>query len=144
MITFEINQQTGKTVPKKLWQDLLKKITKVLKIKKNSDISIALVDGRTIKRLNKIYRGKDKVTDVLSFAEKDSIDKNFNSKAKNYLGEVIICYPQAVKQAKANNKSLKNELEWLLVHGVLHLSGYSHKSAKEEKIMAGLEKEILD
>jgi len=88
---------------------------RVLKIVKLEDLSIVLVGEGRIKALNKKYRGKNKVTDVLSF---------------DY-GEVFICIPQAKKQAKKLNHSFKEELDFLLIHGILHIAGYNHKQQKE-------------
>ncbi len=142
MISFAVNQQVGKKIPKVFWQNLLKKIEKILKLKRKTEISIALVDSKTIKNLNRIYRGKNQVTDVLSFSELDSKEGKRGALA-NYLGEVIICYPQMVKQAKNNAKTIKQELALLLVHGVLHLFGHDHKKATESQIMRDLAAKIL-
>ena len=107
----------------------LKKLT----IKKN--VSIVLVKDKKIQELNKIYRKKNKVTDVLSFGDWDD---------KNFLGEVIICLPQAQRQAKKYGTLLKQELTRLLVQGILHLAGLDHeKSKQEEKKMFKLQEEML-
>lgn len=143
MISFEINQQTGKKVAKTLWSTALKKIIKTLNFKKSGQLSLALVDSRAIKQLNKIYRQQDKVTDVLSFSEINSKKFGPRSTTKNYLGEVIICYPQAIKQAKERKIKLENELELLFIHGVLHLFGYDHEKSKEAEVMRRLERKIL-
>ena len=142
MISFEINQQSGKNISEKLLQKWLKKIENVLKIKKNTDISIGIVGDGAIKKLNKDYRSKDKVTDVLSFSENDSKVKT--PMINNYLGEIIICYPQAVRQAKKIGHPVNKEIELLLIHGFLHLLGHDHEKTKETKIMRDLEQRILD
>jgi len=98
-------------------------------------ISLALVSKKEIKKLNKLYRNKDYVTDVLSF----SLD------TKEILGEVVICLDQAKKQAKEKKKSLKSELKLLTIHGILHLLGYNHEvSLKEKYKQEKKEKEILN
>ena len=114
-----------------------------MKLKNSGLISLALVGEPAMKKLNKAYRGKDSVTDVLSFAERDIKNPLKNKPTDRYWGEVIICYPQAVKQARQNKKLVKKELEWLLVHGVLHLLGHDHYQPKETKLMRGLEKRIV-
>ena len=113
------------------WLPSLEKILKSkFKIKKS--ISIALVTKAEIKKFNKVYRGKDKITDVLSF----NIDSNL------ILGEVVICLEQAKVQAK---HSLKEELKMLTVHGILHLLGYNHeKNATEAKKQIKAEQDILN
>ena len=88
---------------------------KRFKIKK--EISIAILSSAEIKKLNKIYRQKNKVTDVLSF----------NLDDEQILGEIVICLDQAKKQAKEKKTSLQAELKLLVVHGTLHLLGYDHE-----------------
>ena len=115
------------------WLPNLEKILKK-KIKLNKTVSIALLANQEIKELNKVYRHKNKITDVLSF----------NLDTKDILGEVLICYQQAKIQAKANNHSPKRELQTLTIHGLLHLSGYDHeRSLAEQKKQEKLEQEIL-
>lgn len=143
MIVFEVNQKVGRTIPKTFWQKVFKKASKVLKIRKSLKVSIALVGEKEIKNLNRIYRGKNSVTDVLSFAETKDDFKSISAVAKNYIGEIIICYPRALKQAKENKQSLKQELSLLLVHGLLHLLGYHHQTKKERKVRQAIENKII-
>jgi len=111
-----------------------KKINLDLK-KLNKYISLALVSKKEIKKLNKLYRNNDYVTDVLSF----------NLDTKEMLGEIVICLDQAKKQAKEKKKSLKSELKLLTIHGILHLLGYNHEvSLKEKYKQEKKEKEILN
>ncbi len=149
MISFAVNQQAGKKIPLPLWRQWLGKIEKNLKSsrlmfklgKNRLEISIALVDDAAIKKLNQRYRGKKGITDVLSFGEIDSPIK-LNLEKPNYLGEIIICYPQAARQARAAKHSVSKELELLLVHGFLHLLGYDHEKPKETKVMRQLERRV--
>ncbi|OGY55276.1 MAG: rRNA maturation RNase YbeY [Candidatus Buchananbacteria bacterium RIFCSPLOWO2_01_FULL_46_12] len=143
MIDFELNQQIGPRLPKSFWRSIFKKMQKVLRLKNSGLISLALVGGPAMKKLNKAYRGKDSVTDVLSFAEQDIKNPLKNKPTGRYWGEVIICYSQDVKQARQNKKPVKEELEWLLVHGVLHILGHDHYKPKETKLMRYLEKRII-
>lgn len=116
------------------WLSLLEKIIKSdYKLKKQ--ISIALVSEQEIKDLNRVYRKKNKVTDVLSF----------NMDSDEMLGEVLICLTQARRQAKAKKNTYQAELQLLTVHGILHLLGYDHeKSLKEEKRQNLAEQSILE
>jgi len=141
MIIFEVNQQAGKKIPLKLWRQWLIKIEKALKLKNKPEVSIAVVGDQAVKKLNRIYRAKNQVTDVLSFGEADSSVK-VELSTKNYLGEIVICYPQAARQAKKFGHSVNQELELLLIHGFLHLLGYDHEKIKESKVMRKLESEI--
>ena len=143
MISFELNQLTGQTVSTRDVKKWLSKVDQVLKLKKDLGISIAIVGLVAMKKLNHTYRGRDKVTDVLSFGEMDGmVEKHFTP--KNYLGEVVICYPQAVKQAKTAKHSVQKEIQTLLVHGTMHLLGYDHEVDSEAQVMEALEKKMLE
>lgn len=102
----------------------LKKLEKIIakKFKLKQAISLALVSEQEIKDLNRVYRHKNKVTDVLSF--------NIDSAA--ILGEVVICLAVAKKQAENNKKSLSSELKLLTTHGILHLLGFDHEKSEVE------------
>ncbi len=142
MVSFAVNQQSGKKIPWRFWYRRLKKIQQTLKLKDSWEISLALVGDSVMKKLNRIYRGENRVTDVLSFSERDSQTK-FGSPNHRYLGEIIICYPQAKRQAKQFNHSLNQELEMLLIHGFLHLLGHDHQKVEEALVMRQLENKIL-
>ncbi|MFA6254985.1 MAG: rRNA maturation RNase YbeY [Patescibacteria group bacterium] len=142
MISFAVNQQSGKKIPLRFWRLRLKKIKQTLKSSDHWEISLALVGEGAMKKLNRIYRGENRVTDVLSFSEKDSRTK-FGVSSSRYLGEIIICYPQAKRQAKKFGHSVNQELEMLLIHGFLHLLGYDHQKARDRAKMQRLERKIL-
>ncbi|PWB38452.1 MAG: rRNA maturation RNase YbeY [Parcubacteria group bacterium] len=115
------------------WLASLEKILRH-KYKINKNISLALVSPARMQELNRVYRGYNKVTDVLSFyMESDLI-----------LGEVIICLSQAKKQARERRANFGSELKLLTVHGILHLLGYDHeKNAVEAGRQSRQEKMIL-
>jgi len=141
MVEFFVNQQAGLKISRPAWQKWLEKIEKKVKLPKKSEVSIAVVPNSEIKKLNRIYLGRNEVTDVLSFAE---IDSHEGLASGNYLGEIIICQPRAERQAKAAGHSVKKEIELLLVHGFLHLLGYDHEKPGEAKVMRELEAEIVN
>lgn len=94
---------------------------------KNVSVSVALVAPAEIKRLNKIYRQKNSVTDILSFAEYKSraaLEK-VGDKAI-FLGELILCYNDIKEYARKNKEDVKQELAKVVSHGLLHLLGFSH------------------
>lgn len=145
MIRFEVNQQAGKKIPLAAWKKWLKNIEKTLKIKKNVEISLALVSSQAIKELNRRYRRRNRETDVLSFAEEKSgpAAQALGGGQAGYLGEIIICYPRAARQAKAAGWRAEKEIEMLLVHGFLHLLGHDHERMKEAEKMERLQQRIL-
>ena len=128
----EINNKTKTKIDIKLVKKITEKFFDYYNIK-NKDVSIAFVGDKVIKQLNYKYRGKNKLTDVLSF--KDDEDE---------LGEIIIDYAQIKRQALKFSKSVKDELIFILVHGLLHLLGHEDKTEKGRKQMEKLGNEFID
>ena len=103
-----------------------------------AELSIVLVSDAQIRRLNKLYRNKDKPTDVLSFP--------IGEKVKGWLilGDIVISVDTAKRQAQELGYSLEEELKRLLVHGLVHLLGYDHElGGEEEKKFFELEAFVL-
>ena len=103
--------------------------------------NIIFVNNPYIHELNKNYRNIDRETDVITFALED--DKTFNPEER-ILGDVYISIDKAKSQSEEYGHSLKRELCFLAVHGMLHLLGYDHMEKEEEKVMFTLQEEILD
>ena len=115
------------------------------------NVSLVIADDDTVRALNAEYRGLDKTTDVLSFgydnegeyygkgdAPSDwSADEGFvlPPGESSGLGEVIVSYPQAVRQAREAGRSVEMELAHLITHGILHLMGHDHTDDDEESAM---------
>ena len=95
-----------------------------------AEVSVLFVDNNEIQRLNRIYRDKDKPTDVLSFplGENGAYDVN-NETGACLLGDVVISIETALKQAKIYDHSLEREIGFLTVHSMLHLLGYDHETS---------------
>ena len=128
-------------------------------------VSLLLTDDATVRDLNCKYRGLDEVTDVLSFSaefpghwegpEKPEDPHQFDGKAAEHfpfvlppnqvppLGEVVVSYPQAQRQAVEKGHELKLELALLIVHGVLHLVGHDHLEAHDTGLMRARERLAL-
>lgn len=117
------------------------------------EMSISVVSPEEIQRLNNDFRNIDKVTDVLSFptieaqreviSVEDSADVNPESGKLN-LGDIVICRSRAEEQAELYGHSLKREMCFLSLHGLLHLLGYDHVNPDDEKQMLALQTEILN
>ena len=145
MVNFEINNSTKSKLNRQLIEKAVLAFSSVSGIKK-AHFSLAFVGDITMRRLNHSYRGKDKVTDVLSFEEKaDSFISQTDNRAERYLGEIIICLAQAKRQAKKYDWSLNKELVRLLVHGLAHLIGYDHENVSEKRVkqMESFEEKVL-
>ena len=108
----------------------------------NAVFSVIFVDRDTIHKINKEYRGIDRETDVISFAFEDTGKLVYNN--VRLLGEIYICIPKMIDQAKEYGHSEKRELSFLSVHGLLHLLGYDHMTKEDEEVMFSLQEEILD
>lgn len=125
-------------------QKLGNKTLRVIKKKnKNFEVGLAFVSKSTIKKLNRQYRHKDSVTDVLSF-DVGGPPEFIQEKGRQYIGDIIICPDQAKKQAQEFKCSLQKEIERLFVHGLLHLFGYEHKKENEAKKMEKMAMSILE
>jgi probable rRNA maturation factor len=103
-------------------------------------LSVIFVDNEEIQKINREYRHLDRVTDVISFALEDNHDIDPHLRM---LGDIYICIPRMIEQAKAYEHSEKRELAFLVCHGLLHLLGYDHQLPEEEKVMFALQNEIL-
>jgi probable rRNA maturation factor len=156
----EIHNFTQNKIEEKFFQKIAEIVLKVAGVKGETEISLAIVGDGRIRKLNKMYRGKNRVTDVLAFGDKSVIPylaKAFPRLKKGEdiefveapdgvrrLGEVVICYPRAKKQAKRIGHSLEKELTTLLIHGMLHLLGYDHEQGGQEaEEMREMEEKIL-
>jgi len=96
-------------------------------------LTILLSDDKKLHALNVTFRGKDKPTNVLSFPARQD----------DYLGDVAMAYGVTAKEARDQKKSFADHATHLVVHGVLHLLGYDHETARAAKIMELLEIRIL-
>jgi rRNA maturation RNase YbeY len=105
-----------------------------------SELSVELVGDRRMRQLNRVYRHKDRTTDVLAFPMRES-----DNPCPALLGDVVISVPTALRQAREVGRSPDEELAALLVHGVLHLCGYDHERNKDEATrMRRRERAILE
>ena len=109
---------------------------------KNPLLNIVLVNNKRIQEINKEYRNIDAVTDVISFAFEEVNDVNYDD--IRFLGEIYISYERCCEQAQEFGHSVRRELCYLAVHGLLHLLGYDHMNEKDKKVMRTIEEEILN
>lgn len=98
-------------------------------------LSIALVGQGRMRKINKRYRGKNRITDVLAFPESRVLLEKFKVgpvQKTQQLGEIIICFREVKKNAKKYNTTFEKELARVLIHGLLHLLGYDHEKSETE------------
>lgn len=123
----------------------MRKTIKLLNRDPNFILEVLIVDEQTIKEINRDYRHKDAVTDVISFALDDEVEGEIVARGQpnRLLGTIIICGPVAERQAQEYNHSLKREMKFLFVHGLLHLLGYDHMNKEDEIEMFALQDKII-
>ena len=98
-------------------------------------VSVLLSNDRTLRRLNRDYRGKDKPTDVLSFPAADFSIQPAGTPAlaaRRHAGDLALSLETAARQARALGHPLATEVRILLLHGLLHLAGYDHETDRGE------------
>ena len=135
-----INQQRKIKIDIAPYQTFTEKALKAASKAEGISVTIAFVSDRKIRELNKLFRGKNKVTDVLSFPfESDDYDSVAN---ENFLGDIVISLEQAARQATKNDLSTELEIKQLILHGILHLCGYDHETDNGE--MNKLELKLRD
>lgn len=107
------------------------------------EISVALADDATVRKLNRDFRGRDKPTNVLSFAEADS-ELPPVPDAPAHLGEIVLALETVLAEAHHQGKAPGDHLAHLIVHGVLHLLGYDHERGEADaRAMESLEIAVL-
>ncbi|MFH1286945.1 MAG: rRNA maturation RNase YbeY [Candidatus Magasanikbacteria bacterium] len=100
--------------------------------KRQYEISIHFVGDMKIRSLNRVYRGKDAVTDVLSFGTENGL---YGDDRNNDFGDIFICTPQILRQAKECGVPFGEECARMIIHGILHILGYDHKKSIGAKKM---------
>jgi probable rRNA maturation factor len=147
----EINVLIDKEYKKQVKSIWLKNLARQIQIAENvnarSEMGLVITGDDEIHQLNLKYLDEDRPTDVLSFPMNEQIDAApvfvKVPDGKIHLGEIIISYPQAVKQAEEHQHSVEREIIILLIHGILHLLGYDHDIPEREQKMHNRELAIL-
>jgi probable rRNA maturation factor len=137
MISFDVYQRLvppGERITKARLAKLSQALANATPSQTEGKIDVSFITDEEIQRLNRMYRNKDKVTDVLSFA-------SGGAGLSGQLGDVLISYPQAVRQAEEGDVEL--EIADLFVHGVLHILGYDHEVAEDADVMFPLQDKLV-
>ena len=160
---FDVSVQTieeGHDLPSQGWiEGVVVLALEAAEASAGSGVSVVFAGDEVVRELNREHRGLDETTDVLAFsfahegeyygdeAERLPVDEmpgfTLPPGQMEPLGEVIVSYPQAVRQADAAGRTVRQELAALLAHGVLHLLGYDHMEPGDEAVMKALEGRIL-
>ena len=127
-------------------RSLAKRLLRAERRPDGQEVSLLLCDDAAIRALNRDYRDHDQPTDVLSFAQEegDALPLGLAEDALPHpLGDVIISVETARRQARSHGWTLQEEVEALLVHGMLHLLGYDHPTPEDQAIMRAREDALL-
>jgi probable rRNA maturation factor len=116
-----VNRQRGKKIDTQSWTSFAEKALDAIG-KHGSSATVAFVSDKSIRKLNQQFRRIDKATDVLSFPAEEETN----------LGDIAISLDRAAVQAKDNGLTFENEIAQLILHGLLHLSGYDHETDNGE------------
>ena len=118
----------------------VRKVIKVTKIQRNG-ITIRLSNDKDIKIFNLKWKGINKSTNILSFLNNDQVFSFENNMI--YLGDIIISYDTLLKEVKIKKIDFQDHLSHILIHGILHLKGYTHDKEEDTRIMQNEEKRLL-
>jgi rRNA maturation RNase YbeY len=124
IMTVIINRQRIRKIKAKQWLEFTDRALQLVPTDRR-EATIVFVSDAGMRKLNRQYRGKDSPTDVLSFP---SQPETFEEEMRSHLGEVVISVERAAEQARENKLSLENEIQQLILHGLLHLCGYDHET----------------
>lgn len=141
----EVNNLTRRFIDKALLEKIALGVLKK-EGKEAAGLSIAFVGAKRAAELNKQYRGKDSVANVLSFpfGKESTLSEVEGSEGEEYLGEIVLCPQQVHKDAKKYGMIFERALAWMFIHGILHLLGYDHEKERGAKRMEQQERFYLD
>ena len=132
-----VRRRAARKVPVRGFKAKARRILRLLD-QEDCELSVALVGDVEIRRLNALYRSRDEPTDVLSFPVDEALPSGHR-----LIGDVIISVEKAARQARQRRRSLDDELEVLLIHGILHNLGYDHeRSPQDEREMRAMERRL--
>lgn len=134
VLAYDIDHRASKRILR--IQKIIKRAMKLLELKQH-EVHINLLKDADIQALNRQYRKKSYVPDVLSFEQKEMISSYF------FLGDILISPKKASAQAKQQQHRVKDELSVLSIHGLLHLLGYDHQTQGQADEMFDLQKKIF-
>ncbi|MDA1095756.1 MAG: rRNA maturation RNase YbeY [Chloroflexi bacterium] len=127
-------------------RDIVQHVLAAEKVAGRGRVEVLIAGDDTVRQLNAEYLGEDSVTDVLSFpADGGDEDDAFPLSPGGWkeLGQLVVCLPQAERQAKDEDHPLLQEVGHLIVHGTLHVLGYDHQEPADSVVMRGREEELL-
>ncbi|MFH1713264.1 MAG: rRNA maturation RNase YbeY [Candidatus Jacksonbacteria bacterium] len=126
-IVLSIINKTDYKIKPRVFREILTKAKKFLKLDSFDELSVAIISQKEMQNINRVYRGLDEPTDVLSF---------------DY-GEILLCPEYMIKKYQLNKKGVQQKMQELFAHGVCHMAGLNHNTKQAEQKMKRLEQKIL-
>ncbi|MEK7139591.1 MAG: rRNA maturation RNase YbeY [Patescibacteria group bacterium] len=127
--TFEVRVTVKTPINRRLLARIATVASRVLPPLRGKTVSLAVVGDTTMARLHRQYRHRPGLTDVLSFSQ---TDRHWPTGEPTLLGEIVIDYPQVVRQARRAGQTVEAELSLLVIHGLIHLLGHDHERSRRE------------
>lgn len=149
MLDIYFNDETGKVSEDitQLVKEVLNHAAGMEDLSGHPEVSVTFMTDEKIREINAEYRGKDKATDVISFALEEMTEGEVAIVQEEgmpvVLGDILISVDTAARQATEYGHDERREIGFLALHGFLHLLGYDHMTEEDEKKMFGRQKEIL-
>ena len=147
-MNIEITERVKSNFSQKEIVKIVKLVIKAAEFKQRADLGIVISSSQEMKKLNQLYRHKNKSAAVLSFSylkskppKKEVLVVPRNE--SKFLGEVFLCPSEIVQQAKKYSLTYYQEFARLLIHGLLHLLGYTHQTKAAEKRMRAREEKVI-
>ncbi len=145
MTVFITNEQDKIEIPAD-WEEKINRVAAIClreeQMPEEAEVDLLFVDNEAIREMNREYRDKDSATDVLSFPIYEP-DEEIDDEDEILFGDIVISLERAQEQCEEYGHSLEREVMYLLVHGLLHLSGYDHMEEEEKKVMRAQEEKLL-
>lgn len=143
-MSIEINNETSYVVDEKEFSDLARYVFEQMRVHPQTELAIMFVDPAVIEELHIKWMDLPGPTDVLSFPMDELRPTPIGQDPQpGLLGDIVICPDVAVEQAKKAGHSPVEEMLLLATHGILHLLGYDHVEPEEEKVMFGLQRNLI-
>jgi probable rRNA maturation factor len=143
VVTLQVGPRYARYVRPRSLAALARRALAAEEARTGTGVGVVVTDDATVRDLNARFLGIDEPTDVLSFGFGGRMRFVTPRGGDDELGEIVISYPTAARQARAARHRVDDELAHLLVHGVLHLLGYDHERPADERRMRAREEEIL-
>lgn len=142
-MSVEVMNETVWRIDPKIFSDLGMWVLEQMRVSVHSDLSITFVDPEPIAHLHEHWMNLEGPTDVMSFPMDELTPGSDEKVSEGILGDLVICPWVARQQAQAAGHSVVEEMMLLTIHGMLHLLGYDHTTAQQERQMFGLQRQLL-